>query len=58
MDKYFEELAADLYFTASESFSELEKVAQEEFGIDPYDYETVDQIIQACVAVEQYTAFS
>ena len=55
MDRYFERLTLDLEML---NWPMLERAAREEFGVEPNDYDDRAMVIQACVAVEQYAAFS
>lgn len=55
MDTYFEQLADEL---RSLSWTALELIALEEYGVDPDDFETKEELVKACVAQEQYAAFS
>jgi hypothetical protein len=55
MATYFEKLSDELRLL---SWSALELIALEEYGVDPDDFETKEELVQACVAREQYAAFS
>ena len=55
MDIYFAKLTKEL---RELSWPELERVARNEFAVDPNEYETKEDVVQACIAVEQYAAFS
>lgn len=55
MTKYFQSLAADL---RELNWSQLERVARDEFDLDPEDYDDRESLVQACVSQEQYAAFS
>lgn len=55
MALYFDELYQDLVILSER---ELARVALEEFGINPNDFQTPQEIADACVSVEQYAAYS
>lgn len=55
INSYFTRLTQDL---RELNWPELERVAREEFDIEPGDYEDREAIVQACVSQEQYAAFS
>jgi|LauGreDrversion4_2_1035121.scaffolds.fasta_scaffold334050_3 hypothetical protein len=54
MDTYFVNLVNEL---RSLSWPALEMIAQEDYGVNPDQYETKEELVQACVAREQYAAF-
>lgn len=54
MATYFENLADEL---TALSWPALERVAREEYGVEPDDFGTKEELVQACVAQEQYAAF-
>lgn len=55
LNPYFTRLTQDL---RELNWPDLERVAREEFDIEPHDYEEREDIVQACVSQEQYAAFS
>lgn len=54
MATYFVELADEL---RALSWPTLELVARDEYGVDPDEFDTKEELVQACVAREQYAAF-
>ena len=55
MDKYFDYLRQELLALSDEV---LAKVAYGDFDVDFNEYDTREQVVEACIAVEEYAAFS
>lgn len=54
MTTYFVDLANEL---RTLSWPALELIARDEYDVDPDNFDTKEELVQACVAREQYAAF-